>query len=277
MIFVKKATGVMSGLAISLFLLMNTAMSLAGELQEFKPGEVISSDMFNENFELLEETASGFENEKKLLGTWRCDCIMGADYHGSLPLSSDGLYRDGGEEIFTFSYTGGQYWVGSQNYMLFTSQNQTPPMSHNYNSLYKVIANIMLFDSPNGYTNYLRIHRKSRYYMVMTRNYGYIIDIWDCQRVDRPPEKPTDLNASETQPRDIALGWTDKSGDESGFKIYRRDTLTGPYNLIDTVSSDVTVYQDVVTAKGTYWYRVKATNAHGDSLGSNVAVVDVTQ
>ena len=92
------------------------------------------------------------------------------------------------------------------------------------------------------------------------------------ERVDIPPTIPRNLSANAVG-LTITLSWTDASDDETGFKIMRRDTLTGEYAQIGTAEADATSYEDTLTQAGTYWYRVKATNANGDSLGSNVVKV----
>ena len=57
----------------------------------------------------------------------------------------------------------------------------------------------------------------------------------------------------------------------------RRDSLEGEYNELTTTAADTTSYDDTVSEAGDYWYRVKATNNNGDSLGSNVVKVTVAE
>ena len=68
---------------------------------------------------------------------------------------------------------------------------------------------------------------------------------------------------------------TDGNTDEIRFKVLRKDSLTGSYSTITTTSSDATSYSVTVTASGSYWYRVSATNSNGDSVGSKAVKVDV--
>ena len=75
--------------------------------------------------------------------------------------------------------------------------------------------------------------------------------------------------------RTVSLTWTDSSTDETGFKVLRKDSLTGSYSTITTTSADATSYSDTVTAAGSYWYRVSATNINGDSVASKMVKVDV--
>lgn len=93
-----------------------------------------------------------------------------------------------------------------------------------------------------------------------------------CDKQNLPPSNPTTLSATSSG-LVVTLSWTDKSSDETGFKVLRRDSLEGSWTLITTTSADATTYTDTVTASGTYWYRVQATNANGDSLGTNVETI----
>ncbi|MFH0797702.1 MAG: fibronectin type III domain-containing protein, partial [Candidatus Omnitrophota bacterium] len=95
-------------------------------------------------------------------------------------------------------------------------------------------------------------------------------------RLNTPPAIPTELTATASG-LTVVLTWTDNSTDETGFKISRKDTLEGEFAEIGTTSADTTTYTDTLTQSGTYWYRVMATNANGDSLGSNEAMVTVSE
>jgi hypothetical protein len=67
------------------------------------------------------------------------------------------------------------------------------------------------------------------------------------------------------------LSWTDNSSDETDFAIFRStDNVT--FAEIDTVTADVTTYNDPSLSNGQiYYYYVKARRADGDSAASNTA------
>ena len=68
------------------------------------------------------------------------------------------------------------------------------------------------------------------------------------------------------------MSWTDNAGEETGFKIERSTRDNSSFAEIATVGADVTSYSDTTVRKGTtYYYRVRATNASGDSAYSNEA------
>jgi hypothetical protein len=86
------------------------------------------------------------------------------------------------------------------------------------------------------------------------------------------PAAPSDLSATAVATTQIDLSWTDNASDETGFKIERSKRVNTAFAQIDTVGADETSYNDTTVSKGTlYYYRVRATNASGDSAYSNEA------
>ena len=87
------------------------------------------------------------------------------------------------------------------------------------------------------------------------------------------PAAPSGLSAASISPSQINLVWTDNSSNETGFKIERKTGSGGTYAQIATVAASVTTYSDTtgLTFGTGYFYRVRATNAGGDSAYSNEA------
>jgi peptidyl-Asp metalloendopeptidase len=82
---------------------------------------------------------------------------------------------------------------------------------------------------------------------------------------------PSNLTASATDVRTIALNWTDNSAGESGFQIERSVNGKG-FSQIATVGANVTSFSQGGLRRGrTYSYRVRAFNSSGYSAYSNVA------
>ncbi|MBN1675658.1 MAG: fibronectin type III domain-containing protein [Kiritimatiellae bacterium] len=86
------------------------------------------------------------------------------------------------------------------------------------------------------------------------------------------PAAPTSLAASATSSTMITLTWVDNSGNETGFKIDRRTSGTSTWDRIAEPAANTTAYSDSgLVADTTYYYMVKAYNAAGNSVYSNVA------
>ena len=68
------------------------------------------------------------------------------------------------------------------------------------------------------------------------------------------------------------LAWNDNSTNETGFRIERSNNGTSGWSLVTTVGANVTSYENTgLRKKTTYYYRVRANGAAGDSAWSNVA------
>ena len=86
------------------------------------------------------------------------------------------------------------------------------------------------------------------------------------------PDAPSSLTASAISNSQISLSWTDNSSDEANFELQRSLFSNKNFETIATLAANTVSHTDtgLSTAKK-YYYRVKATNANGDSFYSNVA------
>src|SRR5206468_1196965 len=86
------------------------------------------------------------------------------------------------------------------------------------------------------------------------------------------PADPSNLVATTASTTQINLTWLDNSNNETGFKIERSlDGSTG-WTLLTTTAANATSYSNTGLQPGTqYFYRVRATNAVGDSNNTTVA------
>ncbi len=85
-----------------------------------------------------------------------------------------------------------------------------------------------------------------------------------------PPAVPSGLAAQAISGTEIRLTWTDNSSDEDEFIVLREIDET--FSEIARVEADVTEYVDSGLSEGeTYRYRVRASNARGESESSPFA------
>ena len=86
-----------------------------------------------------------------------------------------------------------------------------------------------------------------------------------------PPGVPAGLFASAVSSSQINLVWSDVSG-ESGYRVERSPDGVGGWAEVGTTGAGVTAFASGGLSAGTtYHYRVRAFNAAGESLPSNVA------
>lgn len=79
------------------------------------------------------------------------------------------------------------------------------------------------------------------------------------------PFAPSTLQATTVSSSQINLSWADHSSDEVNFRIERK--TTGAYAQIASLSANTVSFQDTGLSGGTtYYYRIYATNAAGNSI-----------
>ncbi|MEW6026546.1 MAG: fibronectin type III domain-containing protein [Planctomycetota bacterium] len=96
-------------------------------------------------------------------------------------------------------------------------------------------------------------------------NSGYSNVISGTTLAPPPPNAPSNLTATPQNINNIQLNWQDNSGDETEFRVYR-STDGVSYTRIATTTANSTIYYDTTVSPSiTYWYRVTAYNANGES------------
>ncbi len=110
-------------------------------------------------------------------------------------------------------------------------------------------------------------------YTYRVRAYNSVGDSAYCTEASAvtgvTPTTPSSLAAVAVSSSRIDLTWTDRSNNETGFKIERKEA-GGSYSQIATVAANTTTYSNTgLSADKTYYYRVRAYNSAGNSAYSN--------
>ena len=114
------------------------------------------------------------------------------------------------------------------------------------------------------------------YYRVRANNAGGdspYSNVANATTLPNPPAAPTTLTATAVSQTQINLSWTDNATNETAYKVERSpDGTSGWVEIAGNLPANTTTYADNgLTANTTYYYRVRASNAGGDSPYSNVA------
>lgn len=247
-----------------------------------KPGQVISADVLNEAFERLEKSSDGFNSTTELVGTWMCtmtsintDCALFDRYS----LHASGLYYTASQSVVikddgdgTFSYTS-EFWLrGCYN-------DGNASQWQNTQTADLALAGQFLVSGPD--TSIVNQGGDAKTILELNRISDIQFDmrpisggdtLMTCVKQNLPPDSPDSLTAEQVS-QSVALTWVDNSSDETGFEVLRKTTATGEWSVIATTAADSTNFSDTPTAAGVYWYRVKALNQNGASLGTNVVKI----
>ncbi|MBL0358033.1 MAG: fibronectin type III domain-containing protein [Chitinophagaceae bacterium] len=90
--------------------------------------------------------------------------------------------------------------------------------------------------------------------------------------IPTPPVAPSNLVATPAGTSSINLTWADNSTNETGFVLMQSSTSGGIFNKLITIPANTTSYTDVgLGSSATYYYKIQATNAGGNSTWSNQA------
>jgi predicted phage tail protein len=108
--------------------------------------------------------------------------------------------------------------------------------------------------------------------------FTFIFFLGSCIKTETkklPPAAPSNLAVVALDPNNIKLTWTDNSSDELGFDLEEKDNVSHPdFILFARIMKDITVYYQGNLSPGkTYTFRIRATNAYGESGFSNIVSV----
>jgi PKD repeat protein len=107
--------------------------------------------------------------------------------------------------------------------------------------------------------------------------YDALVNCWQIAAPVGPPAAPSGLTASLRNGA-IVLNWLDNATDENSFAVERSENTGGawaPYVTLATLPENTLTYADGSYLARSYNYRVRATNAGGDSAYSNIASITI--
>ena len=253
----------------------------------FSAGDTISADMMNEIFDYI-KNANKMISASELIGTWSCTIYTQTSGCALLStLGTDSLFRYNSTTLVMIDDEDGTYSYTSTIPNIFNCADDSDNGTGLGNWVVK--NNVLFIDvykwgikgdpSLEAQLGFVKLKKVSNTRLLMESEQAKPV-FAECEKQNIPPISPTldnvtQISATSDSGYRVSLTWTDNSTDETGFKVLRKDTLTGSFSTVTTTAADATSYSDTVTAAGTYKYRVSTTNSNGDSTGSKVVEVVV--
>jgi hypothetical protein len=239
---------------------------------EFKQGDVISADTFNQIFRTIEKINKQAEDDD-LVGTWTCNALTTRNT-GISGWENKGLFyvlEDAQVNFISSDDNDSQ----TSPYTITTSSPSPIRLSSDaFSGTYSLVKNTLFTkfssDTQSRIFN-VDIVSPKRIELVFQEtsaqsfpaNYASYIDCVVTNAVPASPISPTATNNKTG----INLAWTDASSDEAGFKVYRKLSTETEAKVIATQTA--VTYSDTDLTEGqTAYYQVTAYNNNGDSVKS---------
>jgi hypothetical protein len=237
---------------------------------DFKSGDLVSADTFNQIFNTL-ESINRSVIDTDLIGVWKCSAIhaSGDAWNG---WESKGLVYEIKDAQVNFTASSAETSLGEA--YSFTTSSPTPfwrssdPASADTGT-YQLFKGLLIMKR-NGDVNLVDwqvdIVSDSRFTLYKPIVNGNQPNYVVCDSAAAVPASPTSPTATNNK-TGINLAWTDASSDETGFKVYRKLSNESEAKLIATQTA-VTYSDTDLTEAQTAYYHVVAYNDNGDSTKS---------
>lgn len=235
----------------------------------FQEGDVISANVFNSLLSRI-NNVSKLPTAPMLIGTWNCKETRGggSGLGGNFVADVSGLFGTR-ENIYTIV-------AGSSQNTLRISTSAGYPLRYDP----KPWVNVLIGIAPNTriLTADVNIpptyNMKDDYIITAIGNDRFELsevaqgNSGTCYKISTPPS-PADGLTVIVSGSSADLTWTDQSTTETGFKIQQKISMKGNWSTVATTAANATSYTVTGLSPGTYWFRVLATNANGDSITSS--------
>ena len=245
--------------------------------EEFKEGDVISAETFNQIFNTLEKL-NRTPVDQDLLGTWSCDAV-----HSNINSNLDESGWTKKEFLLLLEDAQLTITASSEPTSLalpytFSTSNPSPLIRMQPNTTssgsYILFSNLLMMRgviSAAGISTYqVNIVSDDRFVLLPLSGEGNYPELIMCDSAVQVPAAPSSIEVINAQ-TSLNISWTDNSADETGFTIYRR--LSNESESTELVTGVTTnSYSDNTLTEGqTAFYAISAYNDNGESKKTNSA------
>jgi hypothetical protein len=241
---------------------------------DFKSGDLVSADTFNQIFDTIEKINRTVV-DTDLVGVWSCNAMTSRNTSGwtskglfyilenaqvNLTASSASTSLESAYTISTSSPSPFKRTLTSAfsgTYVLYNNKQFTKQTDESEARIWDV-NNI----SPTRFElTFLETSAQS-----FPTNYASFIT---CDSAEAVPASPTSPSASiDADNKRLTIAWTDASNDETGFKVYRKLSSETEYSLLTTLIGETSYADPNVTENLTAYYQITAYNDNGESAKS---------
>ena len=244
---------------------------------DFKSGDLVSADTFNQIFDTIEKINRTVV-DTDLIGVWTCDAMTTRNTGGWTSKSLFYVLENAQVNLTASSASTSlesPYSISTSNPSPFKREGAgTPPFTGAFSATYTLHKN-KLFTKYSGDGSAriwdVNIVSPSRFELTFLEtsatsfpaSYASFITCDSSEAVPASPTAPTATNNKTG----INLAWTDSSSDETGFKVYRKLSTETEAKVIATQTGST--YSDTDLTEGqTAYYQVVAYNDNGESAKS---------
>ena len=244
---------------------------------DFKSGDLVSADTFNQIFDTIEKINRTVV-DTDLVGVWSCDAMTTRNTSGWASKSLFYVLENAQVNLTASSASTSlesPYSISTSSPSPFKREGAgTPPFTGAFSATYTLHKN-KLFTKYSGDDSAriwdVNIVSPTRFELTFLEtsatsfpaSYASFIT---CDSAEAVPASPTSPTATNNK-TGINLAWTDASSDETGFKVYRKLSSETEAKVIATQTA--ATYSDTDLTEGqTAYYQVVAYNDNGESAKS---------
>ena len=263
----------------TLIIILSTSAAKADDYiwgEEFQTGDIVSAETFNQIFDSLEKLNRTIK-DSDLVGTWSCSSLWaGTNTSAGLTQNSTNtwlfslkgaqLTMTASEESTSFP-AGYSFSTSAPN--PFSSNSSETAVSGNYILFNNTMVSKGILTGNNYITHTVDIVSDDRIIFSTNNTSSNLAKVIVCDSAAAVPAAPMATAATNAQTV-VNVTWTDKSSNETGFKIYRRLTSETQATQVGAETASPYVDSDLTEGQNAY-YSVSAYNSNGDSSKSKVA------
>ena len=243
---------------------------------DFKSGDLVSADTFNQIFDTIEKINRTVV-DSDLVGVWKCSAVHASSNNYNGWINKGVIYELTDAQV---NFTASSATTSLESAYSYSTSSPTPffrssDPAEAGTGTYQFYKGLLVLKnaatSKRGVATMpwkLDVVSDTRIILEKKNASGNTPELVLCDSAEAVPASPTSPSATNNK-TGINLAWTDSSSDETGFKVYRKLSTETEAKVIATQTA--VTYSDTDLTEGqTAYYHVTAYNDNGDSAKSKI-------